>query len=466
MLRVILFRPDGGFTIMRVIFSLAFATFLSTTLFCVSSPAHDAKGGYTVLKPDDSLKRSESKVGQALRRGFSGGDAALFVNVFDNYILPTWTQPANRHELPKLRGKFNGRLQNAKIASTRAQFNKHLLTKLPEIAAGNYHPAVRYNCMLLLGELDLAPPARFGDSATPLPEALPILIQAVADQGQIAAVKVAALVGIARHSHSLSDNAQRNRVSDAMLKLASTKSVPGTSSVAQTWMRCMAIETLGNLKSSGNQNATLAALLKIVDDAEEPLKVRCEAARAVGRLRIDNPAGLNADSVVRQLGRTAMAACKEELKQCEERNRTISPRKLKNQLLDVRMGLMGTDNVRDENPAAGSVISLLKKQKEKQNAAAIRKQIDRWLGMLDNENLIKKLELEQQPGARPGMGAPGMGGPGMGMEMGMGGPGMGRPGMGRLGMGTPKAENKVKKASDRVIEKIKASLEKFALLVQ
>ena len=472
MLDLIVFRARRGFVSWRGVFSALFVVLFSAALLCFPTMAQDADDGgaaepavvakdYIVLDMDASLKSSASKVSQALRRGFGAGDAAQFDKVCDTYILPMWTQPENRHKLAEFRQKFKSQLQNAKVASTRTHFNNHLLDKLPKMASGNYHPAVRYNCMLLLGDLDLSPPAGFGKMATPLPAALPLLLEALADGKQIDAVKVAALAGIARHSHLLRDNDARRQVADAMLALASTKSTPGTSSAGQAWMRGMAIDTLGNLKSAGEQNATLKALLEIVDDAEAPLSVRCAAARAIGKLVIGKPDGLDPGATVRQLGRVAMAACNTELAQCKEKGRTVSPRTLKSRLLAVRMGLMGTTDLRVEEPVGGAM-RLLKKAEEKKYATAIREQIDRWLGLLDDERLTPKLEPEQKPGARGGMGGPGMG---MEMGMGMGRPGMGMGGRGR-GAGMPEEEDEMKVASDEIIEKITADLKSFAVLVQ
>lgn len=421
----------------------------------VASPAPVAKD-YTVLKIDDSLKSSASKVSQSLRRGFEAGDADLFNKVCDNYILPMMTQPGNLHEIASLRQKLTGQLATARNGATRDSFNKHLLDVLPKMASGNYHPAVRYNCMLLIGELDQSPPASIRDLAVPLPDALPILLGAVADANQLEAVKVAALVGIYRHAVSLRDNAARARVSDAMLALAKTKGNEKISPKAHAWMRAMAIDTLGEMKSSGDANATAKALLEIVDDAQAPLAVRAAAAEAVGKLDYSNPGDLNADAMVRQLGRLAMAACKYEIDECKEKNRTISPRILKTQLLAVRQGLMGTKDLRVEE-AQGGAMKLLKQAEEKKNADEIRKQIDRWLGELDRKELIKKLEPEQDPAAG-GMVGPGMR-PGMGGDMGM------RPGAGPGGaMAEQPDETKI--ASDEVIAKITADLKTFAALVQ
>lgn len=434
-------------------------------------PAVAVSKDYKTIKVDESLKRSVSKLSQKLRGGFEAGDQALFDKVCDNYVLAMWTQPQNQHQLAALRGKFCSQLQSCKSSSaTRQHFNSHLLDVLPKMAADNYHPAVRCNCMMLLGELDEKPSMRAGDTATPLPAALPILLKAASDEKQINAVKLAALLGVARHAWVLRDADSRRNVGQAMSTLATTKSVPGTSSGGQSWMRCIAIETLGRLGSAGEQGATAKMLLEIVDDATNPYRVRVAAARAVGNLAYPNANGLDPDAMVRQLGRLAMRACKTEIEECKKNDRTISPRKLKNRLIAARIGLTGNDDLREET-AKGGAMSLVEKSDVKKNADKIREQIDRWIGMLDDKALMKKVEPPQDPTAPgmmgmgmmgPGMGRPGMGG---GMEMmGMGGGGRGA-GV-RPGTAAADEEDDIKTISDDIIEKIKADLKTFAVLVQ
>ncbi|MBN2291864.1 MAG: hypothetical protein JXM70_05530 [Pirellulales bacterium] len=422
-------------------------------------------GNYKTLKVDESLKKQLSDVSRSLRNGFGPGGADLFDKICDNYILASWTDPKNHHDLANLRGKFRGQLQSCKTSvPTRNHFNNHLLAKLQEMANDNYHPAVRYNCMLLLGELDEKPPTQVNGMPTPLSAALPILLKAATDDQQVDVVRLAALLGVARHAYLLRDPDARRKVSAAMSTLATTRSSPGTSPDGQSWARCIAVDTLGMMGSAGDKGATAQLLLEIVDNNEDPMRVRVAAARAIGNLTYGNLPGLVPDTMVRQLGRMAMSACKKEIEDCEEQDRTISPRRLIDQLAAVRIGLMGHDNIRDEQ-VKGGAMSLIKKAEVKKNATAIQKQIDRWIGLLDAEELVKKLEP-------PKTQTPGMGGPGMGGEMdmmGMGGPGMGGPGMGMPGRGMGPGEteeDKRKKVSDDVIAKIKEDLKDFAALVQ
>ena len=445
----------------------------ATDTVAIKKPVSHVSKDFKTIPFDASkeMKRSASEILRKLRKGFESGDQALFDKVCDNYVLAMWTQPENHPELATLRGQFRSKLESCKGSpATRRHFNDHLLKVLPKMAADDYHPAVRYNCMMLLGELDEKPAMRIGDTATPLPAALPILLEAATDVNQIDAVKLAALLGIYRHSYKLTEPAARNNVSKAMSTLATTKNAPGTSKGGQSWMRCIAIDTLGRLKSVGNNGATANLLLEIVDDKGNPFRVRVAAARAVGNLTYPpGAAGLKPDAMVRQLGRMAMDACEKEIEECKEKDRTISPRKLKNRLIAARIGLMGTDDLRAETPTGGAM-SLVEKSEVKKNADKIRDQIDRWIGLLDDESLMKKVEPPQDPRARGmGMGGPGMGmgGPGMGGEMGMMGMGGRRPGAGgRPGTAEEDEVDEMKTASDEIIEKIKEDLKSFAVLVQ
>ncbi len=421
--------------------------------------AVDVSKNYKTIDVVKSLTKSKSRLSSALRKGFAAGDQALFVNMCDNYILAEWTQPKNHYRLPSLRQQFRSKLQSCKNSpATRRFFNNHLLDVLQKMAAENYHPTVRYNSMKLLGELDQTPSMRIGDTATPFPQALPVLLKAATDKNQIDTVKIAALLGVARHAWVLKDAATRRKVGKAMSRLATTKNSPGTSSAGQSWMRCIAVDTLGMLTAAGKQGATAKTLLGIVDDEEDHMRVRVAAARAVGNLTFGNSAGMDPGAMVRQLGRLAMSACKTEIEECEEKGRTISPRTLKSRLIAARIGLMGTDDLSVET-ATGGAMSLVEKPVDRKNATAIREQIDRWIGLLDDKRLMKKVEPPQDPRA------PGMRGPGMG-RLGMMG-GLGMSGRGR-GMGDAEEDKEAqrKKASDEIIAKIKADLKGFAVRVQ
>ena len=86
---------------------------------------------------------------------------------------------------------------------------------MQKLAAGNYHPAVRVNAMLMIGDLN-----RVEQPPTPLPEALTVMIAAVQSDQLSDAVRATAMVGIKRHvAAGISEEDARKTLTAAMLKI-------------------------------------------------------------------------------------------------------------------------------------------------------------------------------------------------------------------------------------------------------
>ena len=201
-------------------------------------------------------------------------------------------------------------------ASARAHLADLALTFLTKLAKGNYHPAVRCNAMLAIGEL-CAQTTGPGHSLQPLPAALKVMIDAVKSADQIDAVKSAALVGILRHAALGISNRQycNQEVVPAMLTIATTRVSPGRSPEGHAWIRARAIDVLGEIGSVGSQNSVVGALAEMVANAETPFMIRCAAARALGKLRYDPNAKLDAHHLAAQVARLAADALAYEVDQ-------------------------------------------------------------------------------------------------------------------------------------------------------
>src|SRR5690606_9173279 len=82
---------------------------------------------------------------------------------------------------------------------------EHLVTRtasiMKQLYEGNFHPGVRFNAMLVVGDLDQAP-AQLVYQRPPVPyrPSLDLMEAAFLDPKQIEPVRVAALIGIHRHA--------------------------------------------------------------------------------------------------------------------------------------------------------------------------------------------------------------------------------------------------------------------------
>jgi uncharacterized protein (UPF0147 family) len=208
------------------------------------------------------------------------------------------------------------------------------------ITRGNFHPAARYNAMLLLGHLNTSDAVTFGDRRPEVPmiEVLRFMLDELANPQQIDAVRVAALNGILRHvkidrdlpdgSRRLVGNAAETMIVNSMLNLLDAKQPPeGRSAEAHVWMQRRAADVLGMLGSVGQGNRVVTALEQIVADDDLPVNLRCSASDALGQLNYPANPNINAVAIAKRLGAVAVLACYEEIKRVEDQKARDEARK-------------------------------------------------------------------------------------------------------------------------------------------
>ena len=200
-----------------------------------------------------------------------------------------------------------------------AYMNQVLLALLQEIVwdpDANRHAAVRFNCMLIIGDLNSRELALGGGgTAVPLAEAVPILMKALNDPAMNDAVKVAALVGLRRHAElGIADKLTEKQVVTDLLKLLGAKQTPtNRSEEAHVLFRRRAAELLGLIGRPGIEQLrsdVVDALLAILSDPTQPLNLRSAVARALGRFPFKAP-GPNQETLA-ALGSLAVEATKLE----------------------------------------------------------------------------------------------------------------------------------------------------------
>jgi hypothetical protein len=247
---------------------------------------------------------------------FAPGEQEVFDRYYQKYALARWTEPDKAASLASFREELGNDLLSPKTGAVRDHLNALVLDFMKALAAKNYYPAARHNAMLMIGELNAVEPERYGDLPVPLPEALPVLVQALQDPKQMDVVKSAALVGILRHLELDAVKAPDDRagIRAAALAVVVTPRPPGRSADGHGWLRMRAAEVLGALGEVGAGGAVANALAGMVVEAASPFDTRCSAAEALGRLDYQGAAGLDALKLAAALGRLAVDACAAEAK--------------------------------------------------------------------------------------------------------------------------------------------------------
>jgi len=237
------------------------------------------------------------------------------------------TRLADTNDLPAKRHMLHRDLRGAK----NAEFHDYAVKRVLEIATklvnprANFHPAVRYNAMLIVGDLNQHEALLVGSEAgpaEPLGAALDVMLEALDNPLHSDAVRVAALIGILRHAELQAmmpaarrwPEGTRDRVNERVLKLAAARQPPpGRSQAGHDWMRRRAVEILSASASVGPGGSVARTLDEIVRDEQADLGLRCSAAAALGSMEYGQSAPFDPARAVRGIGMVTVDICRAEL---------------------------------------------------------------------------------------------------------------------------------------------------------
>jgi hypothetical protein len=344
---------------------------------------------YKELTVDDSKdgpkKNFTSKVTPILTAGkFGDGEQKIFDEYYQNYALPRWSLVKDINDLPKERKELRLQIQKKSVSNSTAvhdHLNELVLESMKKLATGDFHPAVRINAMLMIGELNRVE-ATTSEKAEPLPEALKFLIAAAENAKFPDWLRVEAIVGILRHaSLGIQEDESRVAVSAAMLRLAVADLPTGPTAAGCAWIRAQAIEILGVLGSLGQNDAVFNAMLKSVADDKLPSFVRCEAADSLGKLNYSSAAAIKPVETAIVLGDYASDVCKEELQFVKTKPATqVWRRQVLQRLSAVLSAIRGEDESRK------GIASLAKDANQQAFVDGLQKAINEACKTLDDKN--------------------------------------------------------------------------------
>ncbi|NLX94983.1 MAG: hypothetical protein GXY83_02280 [Rhodopirellula sp.] len=266
---------------------------------------------------DENLKRRRSDVVKNLRdNSFQAGQQQAFEEYYNKYAFPRWTQENYQNALPDFRKDLRVEAQAGKGGGPpHDRLIQLSLAYLTKLVKGHYHPAVRVNATLALGDLYAKEAQDVRTPPVPLPAALSLLLELVnsAEPTVLDAIRVAALVGL--NSHAILGIADQQVVSQqvipSMLKVATTKVAPGRSAEGHAWIRALACDVLGELRSPGQDGEVAKALAEIAGDSSASFITRSAASRALGKLNYRGVA-VNATELASQVGKLALDALEAE----------------------------------------------------------------------------------------------------------------------------------------------------------
>lgn len=203
----------------------------------------------------------------------------------------------------------------------------------------DFHPAVKYNAMLIVGNLNDT--QRKGRRpAVPMRRVFEPLLD-VAEQSNRKwpdYLRVAALIGVKRHSQLTQLTAPgKDRIAGSMWKILGEPRPADRSADGDVWIRRLAVEVFGILETAGKENSVTNKLSELVAEEAAGLSLRTAAANAMGKIQMDVAPDGGTKAVATNLGNLAVALCHRELGQGE----SPSKKRLLTGLSAVQLALAG-----------------------------------------------------------------------------------------------------------------------------
>ncbi len=306
------------------IFTMAiFALALVAAACGVARPA--AAQNYRALKPQLELAQARALAGRvATILRDTNAPGAEETKVLDDYFLkyqfPAMTAydpPETLGQLSTLREQlFTRYINTAKSQGARDHLNSKTLLAMGAIAKGSYHPAVRYNAALIVGQLEQTP-------GTPLPPATEVLISLL-ESDEFAkvpvptALKVAAIIGLQRRMAGL-EPALAERVTKAATAIALRKETPDDASPAvYGWVRKNAAKLLTAQVAKGMTPEVHQTMVTLISDKSIDLDDRCNIAQLLKPDMYQTAEGLDLDAMTVALGDLAKQVLSVEAKDAKK----------------------------------------------------------------------------------------------------------------------------------------------------
>jgi uncharacterized membrane protein YgcG len=175
------------------------------------------------------------------------------------------------------------------------------------MARNNFHPAVRYNAALILGDLN----SKVSDPQVPLKQATEELLELV-EQEQFnkipvpESVKLGAVLGLERHARLGIDPSLADRLVKAMIGVINSKAPEDVDPAVHDWVRSTAALTLANQYAKTPNREAQAAIVSLIVDGTANLDDRCLAAAAFERITFSAGADIDGKASTDAMGKLTL----------------------------------------------------------------------------------------------------------------------------------------------------------------
>ncbi len=221
-----------------------------------------------------------------------------FNDYFNHYYFPVMTraEPERLAKLGMLREDlfkyYLWKSNNAQLQQDLTKMAGKAMWKI--VQNPDYHPAVRYNAILIIGLLDeqYSPDGRQPPKLLPSANAALLVVLNAATTGNQypPAIILGTLIGLERHAQfheSLPPDAVKGMTAALLKLITHDQPIQDIDRDAYAWIRLRAASALTKLGSAGDNNAVLDALMKLIASCKS-LDDRCEVAGFLERIMYKN----------------------------------------------------------------------------------------------------------------------------------------------------------------------------------
>jgi hypothetical protein len=264
------------------------------------------------------FKVLDGKVATQLRDAGAPNDAAKkdFDAFFKVYYYPsmTSTDPVDLGRLGAKREQlFTRYLNTIKSQEIRDYVNNLTLGPMVAVAKGNFHPAVRYNAVLIVSQLDLQP------NAKTLPAATEALLGFLENDQTPTSLQLAALIGLQRHLLIGIDGPLADRTTKAALAVINRDKAPNdVKPRVYGWVRRQAAQVLATQFAKGLTAPAQDALVRLLKDESVDLDDRCESAKLLQPAMYQSAKGVDGNAMTMALGELARKVLTVEAKDAKD----------------------------------------------------------------------------------------------------------------------------------------------------
>ncbi len=379
----------------RVSFSIAQDTYKSDPVdpaFGMPDPTKydkskkDQKTEFTNLdKAAKAARGASQEIADNVLRGLTDLNTAKveFDRHFTSLSFPSMTQ-TDDDSLSKLGTRRDELLKTIQDVANDSPVRKHLTEELTipyfsKIAAdGGYHPAVRLNAILIIGDLNRREGSRNIEPALPMETALKILVNAANTADTPNYLKIGALSGILRHAtidgqmqSPAMDNALRQQCVDLAVSLIDSTAPTESNSLSdeQYWIRRQAVQILGAFRTPGTDGKAVVALRKILDDPTTPLLLAADAVEAYGNMVFTSAEQANVANAVKSIGSIVSRYLKADIQEIDNYIAGIKDNRMINKRANATSETNQSAAASDESGAASGSGAAGGKSQAKSEAA-------------------------------------------------------------------------------------------------